>query len=131
AFRSGVDRKDQPFCFGSTLVLPGQDGELLRLKLLSMKKADGAGHQEEVALLDYPVQKGLSRPGAFSVAGGVADRRLEDAKALAGWEDALGDDPADHRRLLAGLQRSDRRDGGGVLVAARGVEEEIPGSVDP
>src|SRR5690606_12418180 len=104
-------------------------GELTGVELLPVEEANGTGQQQEVALLDDPIEEGLPRPSTLDVRPGVVlHHGVEDPQAAPRGKHALGSDAPDDRRIHSGLKRADPRQRRGVLVAARRMVEEVAGS---
>src|SRR5581483_9038795 len=123
AFRRRIDREHA--ALGRALGVRSEVHVLARLDLAPGIESHAAAHEQHVALVDRAVQERLARPGDLDHAGVVAQHGLEDAETLARREDAFGDHRADDRRIHAGLQRRDRGDGAGVLVAMRDVVQQV------
>src|SRR5690606_12345034 len=104
----GIDGEDLPGATTACLARAGQHHMLARLDLPSVEESHGAADQQEISLTEGTVEEWLAGPRAFNETGAVAEHRLEDAQPLPGGQHPLGDDPSDHGRLHAWLERADR-----------------------
>jgi hypothetical protein len=127
----GVDGEEDAALLGRRLALAGDHGELAGLHLPAVEELDRAGEEEEVALVDHPLQVRLAGPGALHHPGGVAHHRLEDAQPAPRGQHAAGHHAADDGGVHPRRERGDAGDGGGVFVAVRRVVEHVARGEQP
>jgi hypothetical protein len=81
----------------------------------------GTGDEEELPLLDHPVEERLARPGALDDARGILEHRAKDPEPPSRRHHGLGDDVAHDGHLFPHVGFGDGRNARGVQVAVRDV----------
>ena len=120
-----IHGKHQPRIALILVVRFGQHDELAWHELLAMVVAHRSGHQQQLSLLDLPLEKRAAGPGALEQAAVVLQHGAEHAQAPPGRQHARADHTAHARHILANGGPRQRHDGGGVEIAMGNVIQQI------
>src|SRR6266851_3155381 len=130
ALSRGIHRKHEAGIALILVVRLGQHDELLRHELLAVVVAHRSGHQQQLPLLDLPLEKWATGPGAFEQTTVVLQHRAEHAQSPSRGQHTRADDSADARHLLPDGGTRQRRNRRGVEIAVRNVIKEVAGGAD-
>src|SRR2546421_8307152 len=102
-----------------------EDDEFARHDLFPVVVPHGAGHQQQLALLDLALEKRTAGPGALQQTALVLQDGTEYAQPAPSRENASAHDAPDARDLLSDVRAGQGRHGRRVEIAMRDVIEEI------
>src|SRR5437764_2978938 len=98
-----------------------QDDEFVRHDLLAVVVPHGAGHEQQLALLDLALEKRTAGPRTLQQTALVLQDGTKYAQPAPSRKDAGADDAANTGDLLSDVRAGQRRHGRGVEIAMRDV----------
>src|SRR5882762_8531428 len=100
AFGGRIDGEHQPGIAAAVVVRLGQHDEFTRHQLLTVVIPHRPRHEEQLALLDLPLEKWAAGPGTFEQSTLVLEHRAKYAQAAPRRQHTGADDAADTGHIL-------------------------------